>query len=363
MECRSLRGPGPGDPQDGRRRGGAAAGGHCDGAGGTSWPGDPAGRRSVHPVRDQRPGGRGPAYGRIPQHPSDFGAHAARLRRVDRGRGAGPARRHRGRREHGAGRADLLSRACRAHRQFDDRAGRDGGRGRLLALLSQARAGGTREGRVHRRRRRDRRPDLRPRHPRLRGCGHRVDGQSLSGRRRHLQLPGHRRHRRGRGRRARLDHRATGPAGQARHMGRSATDSVAMAHDSRNAARCGQQQTHRSGAAASRGRAPRGAGGDGGPGRARPGYARARRQFGDLAGRYPRGGDGEAHCRGVPQPRNQRRGGGPCRRAGPAPGGGRAHRAGQGGRADAIRRGGECRRDPHLSRPHGHPVGPTNPLR
>ena len=173
----------------------------------------------------QRPGRLGPLLRRGHQPAGHAGPDAARVRRADRRRHPRAARRHQRRRHHRHHRTALAPGARRGHRQQHDRADRDGRRGRLLAVLPQARARGTGRRSQHPRRRRDRRADLRPLDPGLGRSGDRLDGGPVRDRRRDLQLARHRRHPRGRDRGARLDHGAARAAGQARSLGRPARGS------------------------------------------------------------------------------------------------------------------------------------------
>ena len=79
----------------------------------------------------------------LPDHPP---ADAAGLRCPDRGRRPGPARGHLRGRHHGHRRTAVAPDPRRAHRDQHDRADRDGGRRRLLAVLPQARARGAGQG-------------------------------------------------------------------------------------------------------------------------------------------------------------------------------------------------------------------------
>ena len=192
-------------------------------------PRPPPGRRHHHRRQHRRTGRRGPVGRRGHQHPGHPGADAAGVRRADRRRHPGPAGRDQCRGDHGDHGAAVLPGALRAHGRQHDRADRHGGRRRLLALLPQAGTRGTGQGPHHPRRGGDRGRDVRSLDPGVRRRGDRVDGRPVRHRRRDVQLARHRRDRRRRGRRPRLDHGAAGPAGQARSLGRPAAGPAAVA--------------------------------------------------------------------------------------------------------------------------------------
>ena len=147
-------------------------------------------------------------------HPAD----AAGLRRADRRRRAGAARGHLGGGHDGHRRAAVAPDPRRADGDQHDRADRDGGRRRLLAVLPQARARGTRQGPHHPRRRRDRGGHVGTLDPGVGRGRDRLDGRAVHRRRRDLRLPRRGRDRRRRGGGHRVGHRAAGPAGQARPL-------------------------------------------------------------------------------------------------------------------------------------------------
>ena len=100
-----------------------------------------AGDLSVNTAINDRVG-RGPPLGGGDQPPGHPAADAARLRRPDRCRRPRPAGSHLGRGHDGHRRAPVAPDPRRADRDQHDRADRDGGRRRLLAVLPQARARG-----------------------------------------------------------------------------------------------------------------------------------------------------------------------------------------------------------------------------
>ena len=151
-----------------------------------------AGDVSIDSSINDRVGSR-PRFRRGHQPAGHTGPDAAGVRRADRRRHPGAAGRHQRRRHDRHHRAALAPRARGVHGEQHDRADRDGRRGRLLAVLPQARARGTRARAQHPRRRRDRRADLGPLDPGLRRSGDRLDGGPVRHRRRDLQLAGHRR--------------------------------------------------------------------------------------------------------------------------------------------------------------------------
>ena len=106
------------------------------------------GRRRLGQHGHQRPRREGSALRRGDQSADHDPADAARLRCADRRRRPGPARDHLGRRHDGHRRTAVAPDPRRAHRDQHDRADRHGGRRRLLAVLPQARARGTSQGRT-----------------------------------------------------------------------------------------------------------------------------------------------------------------------------------------------------------------------
>ena len=178
--------------------------------------------RRVPRRRDRRAGGRRPVGGRGDQPPRDADPDAGGVRCAHRGGHPGPAGGDQRRGDHRRHGSLVPPRARRGHGEQHDRADRDGGRGRLLAVLPQARARGAGQGRDDPRCRGDRGGHLRPLDHRLRAGRRHRDDRPLRHRVGDLQLTGHRRDRRRRGGGARLDHGAAGPARDVRPLGRPA---------------------------------------------------------------------------------------------------------------------------------------------
>ena len=196
-------------------------------AGRLPGPGRPSVRGRQPRPGDRRAGRRRPRLGRDAQPADHADPDAAGLRRADRGRAAGPAGRHERGRDDRHPRPALAPGPRGLDRHEHDRADRHGGRGRLLALLPQARARGAGQGPLQPGRGGDRGPDLGPLDPGVGRGRDLLDGRAVPDRRLDVQLAGRRLDRGRRGRGARLDHRAPGAARQARPLGRPAARAAA----------------------------------------------------------------------------------------------------------------------------------------